>query len=114
MIHSESKTKAMGKKSNNINKYRMQFHLENKSLSIASSWVDCQQNLNRSLEKCHSALTHKHKRTHHTDLQLCTIQYTQYCNARARGVQNIYNSISESSDARRTFNKIRRKISENS
>lgn len=65
MIHSESKTKAMGKKSNNINKYRMQFHLENKSLSKASSWVDCQQNLNRSLEKCHSALTHEHKRTQH-------------------------------------------------
>lgn len=44
MIRS-AKKKQMQKKSNNINKYRMQFHLENKSLSIDSSWVDCQQNL---------------------------------------------------------------------
>lgn len=100
--------KRAGKKSNNINKYRMQFHLENKSLSIDSSWVDCQQNLNRSPEKCHSALT---QRTHYGELRL-DVSYIIYgaSHVRARCSQN----TSESFVAQRKFNKIPRKTSENS
>lgn len=75
----------------------MQFHLENKSLSIDSSWVDCQQNLKSlSREMPFRADTHKHKRTHHIDLHLYTNIQSTMC---TRAVFKIY--ISQTFDAQR-------------